>query len=359
MTIRLSGQTSMSSFLRPGGHRIPPFTMATHLGTSRSDLERDSGFSDEVSEYLSAVDLTDFEDAGQTGSIVSQDHNVTPLAVMRGSYAGLSPTIIMNNLVMKQPSVMASAENQWGFPSPLDVMPPSQVVLLQPMLSNTKSSSLAGSENYNPSRISVPILKTYPRIAPHPGERAAKRLGSSRVRGSSMSGYDQRQRRHHHGHRPYSPPSPQPEVQTEAKPVPCFEAANHQTQTADRQDLSTATGSGSLFPFTYDLSTVTNTSHADKYQEAFSVDNDNKLKRFSNTYNILNKCGLLGIALRTKQLIKENRHTQTLLQQLRDQTSLLLEALRSGDPQLWTQLQISLQDTDRDHRGTQAQIVMA
>jgi len=73
--------------------------------------------------------------------------------------------------------------------------------------------------------------------------------------------------------------------------------------------------------------------------------NNNKLKRFSNTYNILNKSGLLGITMRTKQLIKENKRTQGQLHQLQEQTALLLEALSSGDPQLWTKLQLSLQDT--------------
>lgn len=79
-------------------------------------------------------------------------------------------------------------------------------------------------------------------------------------------------------------------------------------------------------------------------QDCLSTDM-NKIKRFSNTYNILDKCGLLGITLRTKQLIKENKRTQGQLLRLQEQTALLLEALGSGDPQLWTQLQLSLQET--------------
>ena len=87
--------------------------------------------------------------------------------------------------------------------------------------------------------------------------------------------------------------------------------------------------------------------------------NNNKLKRFSNTYNILNKSGLLGITMRTKQLIKENKRTQGQLHQLQEQTALLLEALSSGDPQLWTKLQLSLQDTEKEHWGAKAQTVRA
>lgn len=85
----------------------------------------------------------------------------------------------------------------------------------------------------------------------------------------------------------------------------------------------------------------------------------NKLKRFSNTYNILSKSGLLGITMRTKQLIKENKHTQGQLQQLQEQTALLLEALSSQDPQLWTKLQLSLQDVDNEQWGVKAQRVLA
>ncbi len=58
--------------------------------------------SDASSEYLSTVDLTDSEDAGRNGAIVGQEPPVPQVAVMGGSYAGISPMIIMNNFVLKQ-----------------------------------------------------------------------------------------------------------------------------------------------------------------------------------------------------------------------------------------------------------------
>ncbi|XP_070776898.1 CLOCK-interacting pacemaker a [Enoplosus armatus] len=355
----------MSSFSRPDRHR--PFTRATYLGASKPDLERDSGFSDASSEYLSTVDLTDSEDAGRNGLIIGQDPTGPPLALMGGSYPGLSPMIIMNNFVLKQPSQVAPAEKQWSFPSPLEVMPQSQVVLLQPMVSNGSSSSpKTGSENIRQSKSYMPILKSYPRIAPHPVDAPTKRVGSSRARVSSTSGYDQRQRRHHHGHRLYSSLSPQPALLTTIKPMSNFEAADNQSQGLESQDqlsdktLSPLAGTSSLPPYTDECRTEndSNSMHADQYQDPFSVDG-NKLKRFSNTYNILNKSGLLGITMRTKQLIKENKRTQGQLQQLQEQTALLLEALSSGDPQLWTKLQLSLQHTDKEQCGAKAQSVLA
>ncbi|XP_018545721.1 LOW QUALITY PROTEIN: CLOCK-interacting pacemaker a [Lates calcarifer] len=363
-------ERSMSSFIRPDRHRTPAFTRATHLGTSKPDLERDSGFSDASSEYLSTVDQTDSEDTGRTGSVVSHDPAGPQMAVMGGSFAGLSPMIIMNNFVLNQPSPMAPAEKQWGFPSPLEVMPQSQVVLLQPMVSNGSSSSTSpktSSENTRQSKSYMPILKSYPRIAPHPADVPTKRVGSSRVRAHSTSGYDQRQRRHHHSHRLASASSPQPALHTPTvKPISNNEAENNQAEAAKSheqlrtRELAPLAGIISLPSCTDGLRTEVDSDRtsADKYQDTLSVDS-NKLKRFSNTYNILNKSGLLGITMRTKQLIKENKRTQGQLQQLQEQTALLLEALSSRDPQLWTKLQLSLQDMDKEQWGGKAQRVLA
>uniref|UniRef100_UPI0037E70377 CLOCK-interacting pacemaker a n=1 Tax=Semicossyphus pulcher TaxID=241346 RepID=UPI0037E70377 len=357
----------MNSFSRPNRHRTAPFARVTHLGASKPDLERDSGFSDASSEYLSTVDLTDSEDAGRNGSIINQDPTGPQVAVMGGSYAGLSPMIIMNNFVLKQPSQMAPADKQWGFPSPLEVMPQSQMVLLQPIVSNGSSSSRkTGSENQKQSKSYMPILKSYPKIAPHPADTPTKRVGSSRVRVSSTSGYEHRQRRHHHSHKLYSSPSPLPAVQTSIKPVSSFETSDNQPQAAEIQaqltdmDLSQLAGISSLQPYTDEFRTDIddNIMNDDKDQDGFCVDG-NKMKRFSNTYNILNQSGLLGITMRTKQLIKDNRRTQGQLQQLQEQTALLLEALSSGDPQLWTKLQLSLQHTDKEQWAAKAQRVLA
>lgn len=358
----------MSGFSRPNRHRTPPFTRPLHFGTSKPDLERDSGFSDASSEYLSTVDLTDSEDAGRNGSMVGQEPTAPQVAVMGGSYAGLSPMFIMNNFVLKQPSQMAPADKQWGFPSPLEVMPQSQVVLLQPMVSNGSSSSSSpktGSENNRQSKSYMPILKSYTKIAPHPTDAPTKRVGSSRVRVSSNSRPDQRQRRHHRSHRPFSSPSLQPPLQTPLNSISDFEATINQPQAAESQELlsdeclSPLAGTSSLSTYTDEFRTEIDSDrmHADKHQDPLSMD-DNKLKRFSNTYNILNKSGLLGITMRTKQLIKDNKRTQGQLQQLQEQTALLLKALSSGDPQLWTKLQLSLQHTDMEQWGAKAQRVL-
>ncbi|XP_058472100.1 CLOCK-interacting pacemaker a isoform X2 [Solea solea] len=359
-------RTNMSSYSRPDRHRTPAFTRAMRLRTSKLDLERDSGFSDASSEYLSTVDVTESEGAGGTRSVFSQDPTGSQLAVMRGSFAGLSPMIIMNHFVPNQP-LMAPAEKQWGFPSPLELMPQSQVVLLQPMVSNGSSNSpKTCAENAGQLKGHMPTPKSYPRIAPQPADLPSKRVGSSRMRGCSSSGHDQQQRKHHHSHRPYSSPGPQPPLQAPVNATPTSDAGHDHTQTDDNQEqlseksLYLLVDTSALLSCTDEFKPEVGSerNHADECQQDLSIDS-NKQKRFSNTYNILNKSGLLGITLRTKQLMKENRRTQCQLQQLREQTALLLEALSSKDPQLWTKLQHSLQSTDKEHLGTKAQIILA
>lgn len=315
-------------------HRTGSFTMATtHLGASKSDMERDSGFSDASSEYLSAVELTDTEETQRRhGAVLRQDSAAQQVALMGGSYAGMSPMIIMNNFLLKQPSNITPSIS-----SPLEMMPQSQVVLLQPMVSNGSSCTPKQScENGRQSR-SYTSVKSYPRIAPHPGELVSKRLSSSRLKGPS--GHEQRQRKHHHSHRAYSVPSPKATVQKGT-----FEAVN-QTHVSAAQVCDKTPALSAVSSYSHDYQTAMSNSSD---TESTATDSS-KQKRFSNTYNILSKSGLLGITMRTKQLIKENRRTQGQLQQLQEQTNLLLEALSSGDAQVWSKLQTSLQDTEREH----------
>lgn len=256
-----------------------------------------------------------------------------------------------------QPSLVAPAEKQMGFSSPLDMMPQSQVVFLQPMVSNSSTSPQTAPEPIRQSKGYMPILKSYPKIAPHPADLSHKTLGSSRS--SSASVYDQRQKRHRRSHRLSSSPSPQPAPQTPAKPVSIFEAASDQSDSADSQDMSLTLLAGTDYLSFYadELRTASDVDRMHAHQDPSSSD-CNRRKRFSNTYNILNKSGLLGITMRTKQLIKENKRTQGQLQQLHEQTGLLLEALSSGDPNLWSKLQFSLQHTDKELGGAAAQAVL-
>ncbi|CAL8286609.1 unnamed protein product [Lota lota] len=355
----------MSHLSKPGGSRRPKITMATHTGVSKAGSERDSGFSDQSSGYLSAVDLTDSEETGRTVSALGQDQT----AVVGCSYPGINPMIIMNNFVLKQPNSVTPPEKQWTFPSSMEVAPQSQVVLLQPMVSNcgvgpaktTAENNAQSMTNY------LPILQSYPRIAPHPEERPSKRQGSTSLGAGSVPGQDKRQRRQHHSATPYSSPSATPIRRAPVKALPRPDSpaldaldcpprpseklrslltddngATASSSSADPRDLAPPPPAGDN---NNNNNNNNNNLHHDAAtpQEALRQDGD-KLKRFSNTCNILNKSGLLGITLRTKQLMKENRRTQGQLRLLQEHTDLLMEALRTGDPQVWARLQLAMQD---------------
>ncbi|XP_077395262.1 CLOCK-interacting pacemaker a [Festucalex cinctus] len=331
----------MSGFSQPLQHRTSSITRVTHHDASKQDLERDSGFSDASSEYLSAVDGTDSEDAGRKRSAVGQDAAGVQLAVMGGSYAGLSPMLIMNNFVLNQPSQVTPTEQQWGFPSSFDLMPQSQMVLLQPMMSpKTTPENIPQSKSYTST------VKSYPRIAPNTVDTPSKRSSSSRMRGNPSSAYDQRHRRHRRGNRQHGTPTPERDPSKAS--LPKCEGSHNLSSVPAESSETCLTATTSVPPCTYQCGTELDDNQLcpDIYPDSLLAES-NKLKRFSNTYNILSNCGLLGITMRTKQLIKDNKRTQSQLQLLREHTALLLEALASGDPQLWTKLQLCLQDFNK------------
>ncbi|XP_061898083.1 CLOCK-interacting pacemaker a [Entelurus aequoreus] len=337
----------MSRFSQSVHHRTPSFTRGTRHGAVKQDLERDSGFSDASSGYLSAVDGTDSEDTGRKRSTIGHDVAGVQLAVMGGSYAGLSQMLIMNNFVLNQPSPVTPAEKEWGFPSSLNVMSQSPMVLLQPMMSNSSTSPKTASENVKPSKSFTSTVKSYPRIAPNPVTAPSKR--SSRMK-SAFSAYDQRHSRRKQGNKQHGTPTTQWAAQAPSKTsVAKFENTNnHSALSAESSEQLSEKSLSSVLACASSCRTDIdpNLSCSDNDQDGLLAESS-KLTRFSNTYNILSNCGLLGITMRTKQLIKENKHTQGQLQLLQEQTALLLEALESGDPHLWTKLQLSLQDYDK------------
>ncbi|CAM4685922.1 unnamed protein product [Leuciscus chuanchicus] len=235
---------------------------------SKPESERDSGFSDASSEQDSRS-------------------QVSPLV------QGLSPMIIMNNVVLKQAEARVSVK-----PWAVDVVPQPQVVFLQPVVPNTHTHTKHTSQRRRHRKL-LPIRKSYPRIAPHPGDNPLQtsNSSSSSVKSSSSSHSDRA-----HNQSNSSPDAPVPETSGESHTRP---------QSTD------------------------NRSHSHT---------DNRIKRFCNTYNILRSSGLLDITLRTKDLIRQNRRTQSELDQLREHTRMFLKALETGDPGLWRSLETSLQE---------------
>ncbi|XP_035474429.1 CLOCK-interacting pacemaker [Scophthalmus maximus] len=390
----------------------------TKSGNSRTDSERDSGFSDASSEHMSSRDATDLEDSprpvvqqGPQGSGLGPQRS--QLAVVGGSYSNLSPMIIMNNVLLKQPSDNPPALKPWGVCPTVEVVQPvvqqPQVVFLQPVVSRQASpaSKETPSRHKRPKKY-LPILKSYPKIAPHPGDsptssgRGTASSSSSTSSSSSSSSYSysssssagskrgssltSNHREHCHREKlsrslcgsvsktgsttsslPDAPSTMSPLLQNRLS-VPTTEASCSASSSPARERSSSAfsqseftaslyftetTGSkNQILPFPQ-MGTKENISLGES--DTSDSDPDARKKRFCNTYNILSKSGLLDITLRTKELLRQNRHTQNDLDHLKEQTDLFLQAVKSGDTSICVKLQSSLQEEDRE-RAAQASL---
>lgn len=213
---------------------------------------------------------------------------------------------------------MQSGENArslkpWAFSPAVEVVQQPQVVFLQPVVPQRSASVPKGhASKRRRHKKYLPILKSYPKIAPHPGDNPQKSSSSSSassVKSSSSFLTDQ----------------------SSSSPLPAASALPH--------DASVD-------------SDTTRPESTDGRSSSNSCNTDNKIKRFCNTYNILSKSGLLDITLRTKELIRQNRRTQTELERLREHTNMFMEALQTGDSGIWSKLQMSLNEEDKGKERT-------
>ncbi|XP_008396591.1 CLOCK-interacting pacemaker [Poecilia reticulata] len=350
-------------------------------GGSQVDSERDSGFSDASSEHLSTMDTTDSEDSPQPGGrqraqAAGSGPKPSPLAVVGGSYSGLSPMIIMNNVVLKQPVENPPSLKPWGFSPAVEVVQPvgpqPQVVFLQPVVSRQASKEAASK--HRRSKKYLPILKSYPKIAPHPGDSSTSSgrgtASSSSSSSSSSSGsekcssltsnlWEQCQREKVQRSlcsstsnsgaaspslpgTPSTPSTMSPLLQSRLS-LPAAETSSA-TPAAERPSSAS-----DALPFGHSENQALTLDCISSLECSASDGNpDTKRKRFCNTYNILSKSGLLDITLRTKELLRQNQSTQNELDRLKKHTDLFLQALQSGDTSVCMKLLTSLQEEDRD-----------
>ncbi|CAB1339978.1 unnamed protein product [Coregonus sp. 'balchen'] len=344
-------------------------------GSSRTDSERDSGFSD-----ASTIDPTDSE---------GSSHSVSKREVQRpGSVLGA------------QPSQLAVVGGSYSNIPPMIIQQP-QVVFLQPVVSHrtTSNPKEASSKHRRPKKF-LPILRSYPKIAPHPGDSSSSSgrgsscsSSSSSSSGSERGGLSSSHRERHHNHRdkqqrqqsgssssvssgsstPSLPPptsslSPSPQrrltltlsltdssacssparpspavSRSEFTPAPSFTVTPSHTLNFEHPEKPKSQPLS--LPQPTAATTNDNSCHDDNSD---GDDHDIKRKRFCNTYNILSKSGLLDITLRTKDLLRQNRRTQGDLDRLKEHTNLFLQALQTGDTSIWSKLQTSLQEEEKE-----------
>ncbi|XP_028858785.1 CLOCK-interacting pacemaker [Denticeps clupeoides] len=357
--------------------RITNVYRSKRMEGSRTDSERDSGFSDASSEHLSTVDHNDTEDTSRpvvTPGATCPGSQHSQLAVVGGSFPGLSPVIInmspvMNNVLLKQPGDSRTNLKPWGFGPAVEVVQQPQVVFIQPVVSHRTSAVSKGppAKRHRHKKY-LPILKSYPKIAPHPGDSPSRSSTSSSSSSSSSSlplkgsglASGHRERNHKDHQNEYEGCKStlsltSPAISLATSPLAHTSLTDSGTGVCPAADCSPlASTSDQVLALS---STPTDTKRQPKAallaaSERWSSNSNarvgsdcsNKQKRFCNTYNILSKSGLLNITLRTKELIRQNRRTQSDLDRLREHTNLFLEALKSGDGHACARLQASMQE---------------
>lgn len=263
----------------------------------------------------------------------------------------------------------------------MEVVQQPQVVFIQPVVSRQASSGTkeANSKHRRPKKY-FPILKSYPKIAPHPGDSSSssgRGTAPSTYSSSSSSGSEKCStltsitREHCQREKPQrslcnsagnsgpttpglpaTPTTMSPLLQSrsclstgETNTTPVRERPSSAVSQADCTTLlsfSHATGSKDFtLPVSPAVVSLSEGNDSDG-------DTDTRRKRFCNTYNILSKSGLLDITLRTKELLKQNQRTQNDIDRLKKQTDLFLQALRSRDTSICVKLQATLLEEDRE-----------
>lgn len=238
------------------------------------------------------------------------------------------------------------------------MVPHSPVVLLQPVVPSGNCTSQTPISQPRESKNYIPILNSFLKIAPYPVHGATGDHGQRSTHKSSSGRTHSGRRRHSDKHsQGLSLKQDVSDTTTTGIPsgVPCmfsrsFENVDSSAKLPDLQEPDATTspfsacsdGYHSLLSEECPEATCASSDDAKSFPVSDSP-SSSKRKRFCNTYNILNRSGLLGITMRTKELIRQNKHSQAQLQKLQAHTDLFLEAMSSRDPQVWAKLQLTLQ----------------
>uniref|UniRef100_A0A0S7EMW8 K1737 n=1 Tax=Poeciliopsis prolifica TaxID=188132 RepID=A0A0S7EMW8_9TELE len=330
---------------------------------SQMDSERDSGFSDASSEHLSTMDTTDSEDSPhprgqQRAKGAGSGSKPSQLAVVGGSYS---------YVVLKQPVENPPSLKPWGFSPAVEVVQPvvpqPQVVFLQPVVSRQASaSSKETASKHRRSKKYLPILKSYPKIAPHPGNSSASSGRGTASSSSSSSGSEKcssltsnlwEQCPREKVQRSLCSSTSNSGAASPSLPgtpsTPSIMSPLLQSRLSIPAAETSRGDSAPTPPFDHSKNqALTLDSISSLECNASDGSPDTKRKRFCNTYNILSQSGLLDITLRTKELLRQNQSTQNELDRLKKHTDLFLQALQSGDTSVCMKLFTSLQEEDGD-----------
>ncbi|NWH64439.1 CIPC protein, partial [Geococcyx californianus] len=336
---------------------------------------------DGSSECPSAMEQTDSEDVLNALCWNAEDGPWQCPVTANNSFPALSPMVVMKNVLVKQGS--SSQLQSWTVQPSFEVIPAQpQLLFLRPSIPPPINPHPAGKKR-NDSTNYLPILNSYPKIAPQPCKRdhsfdleehqenschkrlcmeAPKMENSpvSRSTGLPASPFT---------HLPISFKTPQDSTQQSSSTLvttgklsalPGFHCVS--------SDTHKVPGLTPLLPFgtlhTTKCNSHENESAAQTTMQSavwspplipeeicttpeLLLQQQSKCRRFQNTLVVLRRSGLLEITLKTKELIHQNQVTQAELDRLKHQTQLFIEAIKNNAPQSWAELEASLTGSDK------------
>ncbi|KAI5098339.1 hypothetical protein C0J45_12066 [Silurus meridionalis] len=326
--------------------------------SSRCSSEKDSGYSDAGSDYQQ----TDVDDQHST---VTELKGYKPQSTAdQGSHNLVSgqteftPMFIIKNVVLKQTG--QSRQNQvfralWGSEgtnaqSNLLLLQQSGITTVSPLHVLTPQLQSAKSKNKKGKNTYLPILNSYPRIAPNLSKEKTenapegcleehsvrKRVCTEETKEVSITTqvsekHLNKQLQSHlnsHTHSVLHSPSANTDVAQRSSEPPGLKIMSTSQAFTSLNSVSSSNPTSS-FPFSSSCS-----------EPAALLLNNNKVpdasigltrhRRFLNTVEILSQSGLLDITLRTQELLRQSAATEQNIAQLRQHTHLLCQAVNAG-----------------------------
>ncbi|KAK1201932.1 CIPC protein, partial [Pygoscelis papua] len=351
-----------------------------HFSMAAAESDKDSGYSGGSSEGLSAMEQTDSEDVLNALCWNAEDGPWQCPMTTSNSFPALSPMVVMKNVLVKQGS--SSQLQSWTVQPSFEVIPAQpQLVFLRPSIPPPINPHPVGKKR-NDSTNYLPILNSYPKIAPQPCKRDHS--------------FDLEERQETNCHKRLCTEAPKMETSPVSRstglptsPFAHLPVSFKTAQDSNQQSSSTLTsgklsalpgfhrvssdtqkvpGLTPLLPFGT-LQAAKRTPHESESAAQTTMQSavwspalipeeicttpelllqqQSKCRRFQNTLVVLRRSGLLEITLKTKELIHQNQVTQAELDRLKHQTQLFIEAIKNNAPQSWAELEASLTGSDK------------